>query len=335
LIPKPIWDKLPFLPDLHIKIPMRIGIDSMGGDFAPGSNIRGSVLARESLPENVEIVLIGDKEVIDRYAEEHRLDIRGLSVIHTPSSVRMEEHPLKALKEKPEATIFKGHHLLKEGAIDGFCSAGNTGAMLVGAMQIITSIPGIIRPAIAAPIPDMEGNHSIILDVGLNPDARPDVLYQYGMIGTNYSKLVHGIDEPRVALLNIGLEEDKGNLVARSAYQLMKESSGYNFIGNFEANELFITNRADVIVTDGFVGNLMLKEAEAFYRVVSTKGIGNGYFEMFNFENFGGTPILGVNAPIVIGHGISNELAVKNMLRHTAEVVGAELVNRLKEEMDR
>jgi glycerol-3-phosphate acyltransferase PlsX len=175
----------------------------------------------------------------------------------------------------------------------------------------------------------------VLLDVGLNPDARPDVLYQYGAIGTIYAHLVHGIAEPAVALLNVGIEESKGNLVTRSTYQLMKECSNCNFIGNIEANEMFVSSRADVIVTDGFIGNIMLKQAEAFYKIVSLKGVGNGYFEMFNFENFGGTPVLGVNAPLLIGHGISNEKAIKNMLLHTAEVVGAGLVNSIKEELER
>jgi glycerol-3-phosphate acyltransferase PlsX len=314
---------------------MRIGIDMMGGDFAPGSTIRGSILARQELPDNVEITLIGDQEELSRYTEENHLDISGLSIIHTPDCVGMEDHPLKALKEKPGASLFLGNQLLVDGTLDGFCSAGNTGAMLVGAMQIVTSIPGIIRPAIAAPIPNIEGKKTIMLDVGLNPDARPDVLYQYGTIGTIYSRLVHGIEDPNVALLNVGREESKGNMVSRSAYQLMKESSSYNFIGNYEANELFISSRANVIVTDGFVGNMLLKEAEAFYRVVSVKGIGNGYFEMFNFENFGGTPILGVNAPLIIGHGISTEKAIKSMLLHTSEFVEAGLINRIKEELDR
>ncbi|MEA3478007.1 MAG: phosphate--acyl-ACP acyltransferase [Bacteroidota bacterium] len=314
---------------------MRIGIDMMGGDYAPGSVIRGAILARESFPDDAEIVLIGNKDIFSRYSEEHQLDLSGISFIHTVDSVGMDDHPLKAFKEKPEAGLFLGQRLLAKGALDGFCSAGNTGAMMVGAMQIITSIPGIIRPAIAATIPNVEGTQSVILDVGINPDARPDVLYQYGSIGTIYSNLVHGIKEPAVALLNVGIEESKGNMVTRSAYQLMKESSSYNFIGNIEANEMFVSTRADVIVTDGFIGNMMLKQAEAFYKVVSKKKIANGYFELFNFENFGGTPVLGVNAPLVIGHGISNDKAIMNMLLHTADVVGAGLVNRIKEELDR
>jgi len=314
---------------------MRIGIDMMGGDFAPGSVIRGAILARESLAADVDIVLIGDQNILARYAEENQLDISGLSYEHTSDTVGMDDQPLRAFKEKPRAGLFLGHRLLNDGSLDGFCSAGNTGAMMVGAMQIITSIPGIIRPAIAATIPNVEGTRSLILDVGLNPDARPDVLYQYGTIGTIYTQLVHGIKEPAVALLNVGIEESKGNLVTRSAYQLMKECSNCNFIGNFEANEMFVSSRADVIVTDGFVGNIMLKQAEAFYNVVSQKSLANDYFELFNFENFGGTPVLGVNAPLLIGHGISNDKAIKNMLLHTAEVVGAGLVNRIKEELDR
>jgi glycerol-3-phosphate acyltransferase PlsX len=314
---------------------MRIGIDMMGGDFAPGSVIRGAILARESLPVDVKIVLIGDKDILSRYAVELQLDVSGLSIEHTLDHVGMEDHPLKAFKEKPKAGLFLGQKMLAEGKLNGFCSAGNTGAMMVGAMQIINSIPGLIRPAIAATIPNVEGSHSVLLDVGLNPDARPDVLYQYGSIGTIYSNLVHGIEEPKVALLNVGIEESKGNMVTRSAYQLMKESSSYNFIGNIEANEMFVSTRADVIVTDGFIGNMMLKQAEAFYKVVSLKSIANGYFEMFNFENYGGTPVLGVNAPLLIGHGISNDKAIKNMLLHTVDVVGAELVNRIKEELER
>jgi len=314
---------------------MRIGIDMMGGDYAPGSTIRGSILAREAFPESVELFLVGDQDIIMRYSDEHQLDISGMTIVHTPQSLGMGDHPLKAFKEKKNSSIFIGQQLVVEGSIDGFCSAGNTGAMMIGAMQIITSIPGIIRPAIAAHIPNIVGNRSLLLDVGLNPDARPDVLYQYGTIGTIYSKLVHEIAEPKVALLNIGLEEEKGNMVTRSAYQLMKGSLDFDFIGNFEANELFISDRANVIVADGFIGNMVLKEAEAFYRVVAAKEVGNGYFEMFNFENFGGTPVLGVNGPLIIGHGISNEKAIKNMLLHTAEVVEAGLVKRIKEELNR
>ncbi len=310
---------------------MRIGIDMMGGDYAPEAAIEGSVLAREALPPDTEIVLFGSKDLITGKAREMNLDISGFELIHTPTWVEMGEHPLKSFSRKPDASIFLGQKHLRRGEVDGFCSAGNTGAMLIGAMQIITPVSGLIRPAISALIPNMEGPDSVILDVGLNPDARPDVLYQYGMLGSMYARLVNQINTPRVSLLNIGEEEEKGNLVTRSTYQMMADSDDFNFIGNMEANSLFVSAETDVLVCDGFVGNIVLKEAEAFYRLISSKKVCNGYFEMFNFENFGGTPVLGVNAPLVIGHGISNSKAIKNMIIQTGEVVGSGLTAHIKE----
>jgi glycerol-3-phosphate acyltransferase PlsX len=313
---------------------MRIGIDIMGGDYSPGAAIEGSLLAREELSSDVEMILIGDRERIEPYATEKAHDLSSFEIIHTAEWLRMGDHPLKSLKRTPGASIFLGQRLLKNKELDGFCSAGNTGAMLVGAMQIITPIPGVIRPAISAMIPNHEGPDSVLLDVGLNPDARPDVLYQYGILGSLYARLVNEISEPRVALLNIGEEEEKGNLVARSTYQLMDDSDDFQFIGNMEANGLFLSSETDVLVCDGFVGNIVLKEAEAFYRLISSRNICNGYFEMFNFENFGGTPVLGVKAPLVIGHGISNDKAVKNMIIQTRNVIESELVNNIAETLN-
>lgn len=313
---------------------MRIGIDIMGGDFSPGAAIEGSLLAREEMSPDVEIILIGDRGRIESYATEKSHDISAFEIIHTREWLRMGDHPLKSLRKTPGASIFLGQRMLKNKELDGFCSAGNTGAMLVGAMQIITPIPGVIRPAISAIIPNHEGPDSVILDVGLNPDARPDVLYQYGILGSLYAKLVNDISEPRVALLNIGEEEEKGNLVARSTYQLMDDNEDFNFIGNMEANALFLKAETDVLVCDGFVGNIVLKQAEAFYKLISSRNVCNGYFEMFNFENFGGTPVLGVQAPLVIGHGISNDKAVKNMIIQTRDVVESELVNNISETLN-
>lgn len=313
---------------------MRIGIDIMGGDYSPGAAIEGSLLAREELSPDVEIILIGDRERIAHYGRENTRDLSAFEIIHTEQWLRMGDHPLKSLRKMPGASIFLGQRMLKNKEIDGFCSAGNTGAMLVGAMQIITPIPGVIRPAISAMIPNHEGPDSVILDVGLNPDARPDVLYQYGILGSLYARLVNDIPDPRVALLNIGGEEEKGNLVARSTYQLMDENEDFNFIGNMEANALFLEAATDVLVCDGFVGNIVLKEAEAFYKLISSRNVCNGYFEMFNFENFGGTPVLGVKAPLVIGHGISNDKAVKNMIIQTRDVIQSELVHNISETLN-
>ncbi len=314
---------------------MRVGIDIMGGDFAPEAPILGSILAREELSAEIEIIFVGNRDIIEKYARDHQLDISQFPIIHTVDLVQMADHPLKSFSKLPNASIFLGQKMLKTGDLDGFCSAGNTGAMLIGAMQIISSIPGVIRPAISAEIPNMDGPNGLILDVGLNPDARPDVLYQYGIIGSLYSKLVNNVAKPRVSLLNIGKEEEKGNLVAKSTYQLMKDSDDFQFVGNLEANELFLNLETDVVVCDGFVGNIVLKEAEAFYKLVRKRKVCNGYFEMFNFENFGGTPILGVQSPLVIGHGISNDKAIKNMILETSNVVKSGLINNIKEALNR
>jgi glycerol-3-phosphate acyltransferase PlsX len=314
---------------------MRIGIDIMGGDFAPVSAIEGSLLAREELPSEVELVFVGNKNTIFSYANSNEIDLSAFEIIHSEQWIEMGDHPLKSFSKKPESSIFIGQRMLRGKELDGFCSAGNTGAMLVGAMQIITPIPGVIRPAISAHIPTLNGPDAVILDVGLNPDPRPDVLYQYGILGSLYSTFVNKIANPRVSLLNIGEEEEKGNLVAKSAYQMMNGSEDFNFIGNFEANNLFVDSLCDVLVCDGFVGNIVLKEAEAFYRLISTRKVCNGYFEMFNFENFGGTPVLGVLAPLVIGHGISNEIAIKNMIIQTYKVVESGLTENIKESMNK
>lgn len=314
---------------------MRIGIDIMGGDFAPASPLEGSILAREAMSGNGEIVFVGHKEQIQKYAREKALDISNFEIIHTDQSLSMGDHPLKSFSKKPKASIFLGQKLLKEKELDGFCSAGNTGAFLVGAMQVITPIPGVIRPAISAMIPNLDKPDSVILDVGLNPDARPDVLYQYGILGSLFARFVNNTDSPKVALLNIGEEEEKGNLVARSTHQLMKDSADFDFIGNMEANELFVNTTTDVLVCDGFVGNIVLKQAEAFYRLISARNVCNGYFEMFNFENFGGTPVLGVQAPLVIGHGISNPIAIKNMLLETKKVIESGLIENIRESLNR
>jgi glycerol-3-phosphate acyltransferase PlsX len=179
-------------------------------------------------------------------------------------------------------------------------------------------------------VPQLNGNFSILLDVGINPDCKPDVLFQYGLVGSIYANHVYNIKNPRIGLINIGEEKEKGNLVVKSAYELMNGTKRFNFIGNVEGNEIF-DDKADVLVCDGFVGNIILKEAEAFYKIIKSKNISDSYFERFNFENIGGTPILGVNGNIIIGHGISNDIAVKNMILHTKEVIDANLSEKIKE----
>jgi len=310
---------------------MRIGVDIMGGDFAPEATLLGAVLARKDLPEETELVLLGDRKRINEIATRERYDLSGFTILHTSHFIEMKDHPAKAFSEKPESGIAVGLRMLKAGELDGFASAGNTGAMLVGAMQIINSIPGVIRPCLAASIPNDRGNPTILLDIGLNPDARPDVLYQYGILGSIYAEFVHGMVNPKIGLLNIGKEEEKGNLLTRATFQAMKNTKDFNFVGNVEGNDFFRDKGVDVIVCDGFVGNVLVKELEAFYDLLRRRGIKDEFTEQLNFEKYGGTSILGILSPVVIGHGISNSPAIKHMILHTRDVIESDFIEKIKE----
>ena len=310
---------------------MRIGIDIMGGDTAPDATLQGTILARKALPDEVELILFGDQEVIKEFLTREGHDPSGFTVFHTPDVIRMEDHPAKVLAQKPESGIILGLRMLKRGELDGFASVGNTGAVLVGSMQIINSIPGVIRPCIAASVPNDFGKPTILLDVGLNPDSRPDVLYQYAIFGSIYAELVYGIKTPRVGLLNIGEEGEKGNLLTKATYQAMKDTKDFNFIGNVEGNDFFREEFVDVIVCDGFVGNVIIKEMEAFYAMLSRRKIGDEFTERFNFENHGGTPVLGIHKPVVVGHGMSSVNAVTTMILHTKDVIESYLIGKIKD----
>ena len=242
----------------------------------------------------------------------------------------MNEHPLKAFQQKPNSSISIGYQMLNNGELEGFASAGSTGAMLIGAMYTIKVIQGIIRPVLSSIIPS-PSDKTLLLDVGLNPDARPDVLFQYALLGSLYSQHVFNLPKPRVAILNIGSEEEKGNLVTKALYSILKEYPFLNFVGNIEGNELFHSDNADVIICDGFVGNIVLKEAESFYALIKKLKIQHDYFDKFNYENYGGSPILGVNKVAVIGHGISNEKAIKNMIIQTISMIKSNLINKIIE----
>lgn len=302
----------------------------MGGDYAPDLVVQGCFHAFSRISEKIELVLFGDREAIVRIADEKRFDISEITIIHCPEQILMNDHPIKAFTTKTRSSIVQGFRMLKSGEIDSFCSAGNTGAMLVGSAQIITPIPGIIRPAIAAEIPNISGKQEVILDVGLNPDARPDVLLQYGLLGKLYASAILHVEDPKVGLINIGNEEEKGNLVSKSTFQLMREASDINFIGNIEGNELFTHPDVDVLVCDGFIGNIILKQSEGFYDLAVRRNIKDEFFEKLNFEIYGGSPILGICKPVIVGHGVSNERAIKNMILQSIRVVESNLIEKIK-----
>lgn len=309
---------------------MKIGIDILGGDFAPEANISGAILAQKELPNDVRLVLLGDRDQISSGLLSHGANADDFEIVHAPDVITMHDHPTRAIPQKPHSTIAVGFDLLAKKEIQAFASTGNTGAMLVGAIYKINTIPGIIRPCITSTLPAIDGTKSILLDVGSNADCKADVLYQFAVLGALYSKNVYGIENPRVALLNIGEEETKGNLLTLAAHKLMAESDDINFIGNLEGRDLFL-GKADVIVCDGFTGNVVLKEAEGIYTLMKKRGINDEYFDRFNYENYGGTPILGVKGNVIIGHGISNDIAVKNMILHSYEVAKSGLAARVNE----
>ncbi len=309
---------------------MKLGIDVSGGDFAPDVNVEGAILAKKALPHDATIILIGDQDQILSCLSKFGANTSDFEIVHAPDVITMHDHPTRAIPQKPNSSIAVGYDLLASGAIDVFASTGNTGAMLVGAMYKVNTIPGIIRPCITSVLPNFKGGTSILLDVGSNADCKPDVLYQFGVLGSLYAQYVFNIDKPRVALLSIGEEASKGNLVVQAAHKLMAETDEFNFIGNVEGRDMF-TGHADVIVCEGFVGNVALKQAEGMYTLMKKRGINDEYFDRFNYENYGGTPILGVKGNAIIGHGISNSKAVCSMLIHSYDVAKSGLATRIAE----
>lgn len=310
---------------------MKIGIDIMGGDFAPNTTIEGSILAKPFLDDTDKLVLFGKEKVIIEELGKRNCNPSDFEIVNCEQTIEMGENPAKAYSSKPNSSIAKGISYLKNNEINGFASAGSTGAIMVGVMHVIKSIPGVIRPSIAVAMPKINGGVNIILDVGINPDCRPDVLYQYGVLGSLYAKNVFEIKVPRIGLLNIGSEENKGNLLTKSAFELMKDSVDFHFIGNIEANEIFNNNKVDVIVCDGFVGNVILKEAEAFYHIAESRNISDEYINKLNFEQYGGIPVLGINSVIMIGHGISNSNTIKQLILQTKHIINSKLTEKIKD----
>jgi glycerol-3-phosphate acyltransferase PlsX len=299
---------------------MNIGIDMMGGDFAPLEAVKGLHKYFISSSSTANLFCIGQQEILEPLLNEYNLHDK-VTLIHAPEVISYNEHPTKALKEKQQSSIAIGFHLLAHQKIDAFISAGNTGAMLVGTMFTIKAIPGILRPTIGTLLPKLNGKTGLLLDVGLNADCKPEHLNQFAILGSLYAKNILQIDNPSVGLLNVGEEEGKGNILAQTTYPLLKENNQINFIGNIEGRDVY-NDKADVIVCDGFTGNVMLKMAEAMYEIAHKRNLHQDEFlQRFHYQNYGGTPILGVNKPVIIGHGISNDIAFKNMIQLAEKMI--------------
>ena len=301
----------------------------MGGDNSPDATLKGAYLASQYLSKEETIVLVGNEKLAKSWFKSNNIDSSVFEFIHADEVISMNEHATKALRKKPNNSISIGFNALKNKEIDVFSSAGNSGAMLVGSMFSIGPIKGVIRPSITSVLPKKNGGVGLILDVGVNADCKPDVLFQFAILGSLFAENVYNIQKPKVGLLNIGEEKGKGNLLTQSTYQLLEDNDDINFVGNVEGRDLF-NDKADVIVCDGFTGNVVLKLAESFYSLINQKNIKDDYFDRFNYEIYGGTPVLGVDGNVLIGNGISNANAIKNMILLGKDLINSNLNSKIK-----
>jgi glycerol-3-phosphate acyltransferase PlsX len=308
---------------------MNIAIDVMGGDYAPEAVIDGIIESIDFLTNGETILALGPQDTINNLFKSRNFSSSQVRVIHAEQVIEMGEHPTKALSQKPNSSIGIGFSLLKEGKADVFASAGNTGAMMVGSLFSIKTINGIQRPAIAGYVPQVDGRYAIMLDIGANADCKPEMLAQWAELGSIYFESTTGQSNPRVGLMNIGEEEQKGSILAQGTHALLKENSNINFIGNIEGKDLF-RNKADVIVTDGFTGNIVLKMGESIYNIMKEQGMMNEFVENTNYENYGGSPIIGINGNVIIAHGASSPKAIKNMIKLCKSVVDSNVCQKIK-----
>lgn len=328
---------------------MKIAVDAMGGDYAPGEIVKGALKAAERYPD-LEIILVGRQDRIMEYISGDGLK-PNVEIYEASEVIEMDEYPAAAIKKKKDASIVVATRLVKEGYADAVVSAGSTGAQMASALLGLGRIKGINRPAICTVLPTLKEG-KLLLDVGANPDAKPENLLQYGIMGSIYAELILGINNPRVALLNIGSEEGKGNELVQSAYELYK-GSFLNFIGNIEGRDIPY-GAADVIVCDAFVGNIVLKTIEgmasSLFQLIkekitssSTRKIGAllvkpGLKEIartLDYSEYGGAPLLGVNGTSIICHGSSKEKAIFNAVRVAKECVEGRIIDKIAAQLEK
>ena len=308
---------------------MKIGLDMMGGDYAPLEAAKGIKKYLDTNASPAHLVLTGVQDQVKACLDELNISSSSYTLVHASQVIDMHEHPTKALKEKTDSSIAIGFHLLASGKTDAFISAGNTGAMMVGSLFSIKPIDGVLRPSIGAYMPRETGHNGWLMDVGLNADCKPENLVQFAILGSLFVQHVWNVESPKVALVNIGEEEGKGNILTQAAYPLLKNCDKINFIGNVEGRDIFL-DKADVMVCEGFTGNVILKLAESFYDLTKRRKVEDPYFEKFNFEQYGGVPVLGINKPVIIGHGISGEEAFCNMIQMAEKMICTELLDKIK-----
>jgi glycerol-3-phosphate acyltransferase PlsX len=309
---------------------MNIALDMMGGDFAPLETVKGAAEYAATASAGIHLTLIGDEAQIKAHLVNHPIPAEKYSIVHAATVIEMNEHPTKALKEKQDSSIAIGFQLLAAGKTDAFISAGNTGAMMVGALFSIKAIEGLLRPTIGAYMPREDGTLGLLVDAGLNADCKPENLNQFAILGSLFAKHILNFENPKVGLINLGEEEGKGNILTLATYPLLKENTQINFIGNIEGRDILL-NKADVLVCNGYTGNVVLKLAESIYDISKRRNMDDAYFNRLNFEQYGGVPVLGVNKPVIIGHGISHAMAFINMIRIAHRMLETDLSGKMKD----
>ena len=309
---------------------MNIALDMMGGDYAPLEAVKGAADYLSTCKSDIQLTLIGDEAKIKEHLTTHPLPENKYSIVHTTQVIEMNEHPTRAIKEKKDSSIAMGFQLLATAKTDAFISAGNTGAMMVGALFSIKAIEGVLRPAIGAYMPREDGTLGLLVDVGLNADCKPENLNQFAILGSLFAQHILNFANPKVALVNLGEEEGKGNMLAQTTYPLLKVNKQINFIGNIEGRDILLT-KADVFVCEGFTGNVVLKLVESIYDIAKRRNINDEHLNRLNFEQYGGVPVLGVAKPVIIGHGISKSVAFKNMIRIAHRMLETDLMGKIKE----
>ncbi|OIJ17799.1 phosphate acyltransferase [Anaerobacillus alkalidiazotrophicus] len=324
---------------------MRIVIDAMGGDHAPKEVVKGAMAAIKSYKE-LHIVLVGDEVAI----KESLTDETRVTIIHTNEKIESTDAPVAAIRRKKNASMVLAIKEVKEGRADACISAGNTGALMTGGILISGRIKGIERPALAPMLPTLNGNGFLLIDAGANMDAKPEHLLHYGIMGSIYMKKVRDIDRPRVGLLNVGTEDDKGTELTKQTFELLKNAN-LNFVGNIEARDL-LNGIADVVVCDGFSGNIVLKSVEGtalslfslmkkeltstvFSKIAAgaLKPRFKKIKEQMDYTEYGGACLFGLQAPIIKAHGSSNENAILNSVRQARMIVEEKVVETIKGEI--
>ncbi len=320
--------------------PLRVVVDAMGGDFAPASEVGGALIALSKLGSDVEIVLVGKEEVLRQELAKHpqAASEKRLTILHAPDVVTMSDEPSSIVKGRKESSLYMGLDMVRRGDADGFVSAGNTGGVMATATMLCGRIPGVSRPTIGTFFPTLTNKPTLVVDIGANVDSKPRFLHDFAVMGSVFSHLMLGIERPTVGLLNVGEEKSKGTEVARETHELLSNST-VNFYGNVEGRDI-LRGTVDIVVCDGFEGNIVLKFAESIltflkerFKAYANRGILQKLtiaafrpvlrkvLSGLDYQEYGGVPLLGINGVVIIGHGSGSPLALSNMILRAVEVV--------------